>query len=45
MVMKEVIVGVLLVIMMAGFVFACFGYTWGILVDIVAMLVGMCLLD
>ena len=41
MIMKEVIAGVLTVIMMVGFVFACFGYTWGGLVGVAAMLVGM----
>lgn len=41
MILKEVIAGVLTVIMMVGFVFACFGYTWGGWVCIVAMFVGM----
>lgn len=40
MVMKEILAGVLTVIMMVGFIFACFGYTWGGWVGIAAMLVG-----
>lgn len=43
--MKEFITGILTVIMMVGFVFACFGYTWGGWVCLVAMLVGACLSD
>lgn len=43
MVLKEFIAGVLTVIMMVGFVFACLGYTWCGWVGVAAMLVGMCL--
>ena len=43
MVIKEFIAGVLAVTMMVGFVFACFGYTWGGWVGFTAMIVGMCL--
>jgi hypothetical protein len=38
--MKEFIAGVLTVIMMVGFIFACFGYTWGGWVGIATAIVG-----
>lgn len=41
MILKEFIAGVLTVIMIAGFIFACFGYAWCGWVSVVVMFVGM----
>ena len=43
MIMKEFVAGLLILVMMVSFVFACFGYTWCGWVGFAAMLVGMCL--